>query len=236
MVRRATVVALQGDLSKLRTHHNEVLRQAGISQQSAVNAGEGGRGVDEVCEATDVAIGNELIRRRQGTKCLRAGDGRAVHDSNAGNVQAHQQPIKQLSVAAGACDVERLEDAVPENVGVVEIGGAKEFRRLVADPTDIQGEVLGKFSLYGKIEALNVRNHPFIGISTNVRNAVRQRNGSKWFGATGRHRNHSRSREARQIQICRWRVRDVQCLSREIADVARVTEKIGGARVVDAVS
>src|SRR5207247_1937615 len=65
---------------------------------------------------------------------------------------------------------------------------------------------------------------------------VRQRNGSKWFGATGRHRNHSRSREARQIQICRWRVRDVQCLSREIADVARVTEKIGGARVVDAVS
>src|SRR5947207_298962 len=200
MISRAAVVPLQHDAGELRIHNNEVLRKSSVAQQSAIHSCEGRGGVDEIREAANVAIRKKRIRRGKTTQCHGSSQDPAVHHGGADNtrrrckgaatgardIESPEQSVEKRCIAgrprpAIAREVECIEDTVLEDIRFVELRGAEEFRRFVADPAHIQRQVLRQLSLNREAEVLNVWRYAMVVIPGNVRGPIDERNGSKRF-------------------------------------------------------
>ena len=105
---------------------------------------------------------------------------------------AIQHLIKQRSIAAGTCDVERPQDAVLDDIHVINGHSAVEVCALAADVTSLNREVPCQLALNFDVEVLNV------GIDTMIVES-QQRIGShiEWFLSQRLHAGRCRQRHGK---------------------------------------
>src|SRR5579863_7963306 len=122
MVGRTADVVAEGHAAKLRTDDDEILRQAAVAKQTArlTPRGDGGC-VYEIGEAADVAGSDERIGAGGFPQRLRCRQCCAI--DKAGSTQCHtlEDLVHERNVILSSSNgIERGQDTVFENVGVVE--------------------------------------------------------------------------------------------------------------------
>src|SRR5262245_29471661 len=107
---------MQRDTAELRIDYDEVLRQHAIPQQSTVDACQRRGAVEPVREVCHVAICNPLIGCSESSQRLRPCQRRAIHCADTRDIESIQDSIEKRRISSSPGRVERLEDAVLENV------------------------------------------------------------------------------------------------------------------------
>ena len=224
--------------TELRVHHNEVLRQPGMREKPAIDPRADGRRVKEVGQSAYRTVRDHGVCHRVFSERLRAGQRVAVHGDGTQKrkCDSHQHLVKQRGVAAGPGNIEGIQYAVFEDVGVVQLLIRVEFTPLVADVIEVDRQRRSQLPLDRKIEALDIGSSQIVRIAIDGGHAVRQRHRGERLRTAGRYRHHTRGADAGQIEEARRVVLCIQRLAREVANAGVHREKVHVADVVDPVA
>src|SRR5262249_49682345 len=150
--------------------------QSAIWQQPAVDVGGSRCRVQKICERAHVAVGQECARGRVLAQRCRSGYRGAVNRSEA-KIQTSQHLVKQRRIAAGARDVESVENSILENVDVIQWNTAPEFGSFASDVAGFKIQICRKLTLDRKVPVLDVGICAITVEALHRLRAVRQWNG-----------------------------------------------------------
>src|ERR1051326_4895443 len=149
MVGRTAGIAVQQHASELRIHDDEIFGKTRIAQQTSGLAawGNGGR-VQEIRKSADIAVRKKSVCTGRFSQCLCCGQGGSVHQTRASKRYTVENPVKQRNVILPRSNgIKRVQDAVLENIYIIELLAEPELRGFVADPGEIHREVSSQFTL-----------------------------------------------------------------------------------------
>src|SRR2546427_12780954 len=73
-------------------------------------------------------------------------------------------------------------------------------------------------------------------IPGDVGGPIDERNGAKRFGTPRRYGYDIGRRQSRQVEVGRWCIGHIQCLTGKVRDIARITQEIGSSGVIDSIA
>src|SRR5688572_14162259 len=131
MVSRVSGISIHRDVVELGIDDDEVLRESAVPDQTARLAGAGGLRIQGGSKLSHIAVCDHAPK--YGALAQRRGSGyrRAVNSSRS-EIEPVEHLIKQRRIAAGACDIESVEDPVLENIDRVKRNSSPEPRSLAA--------------------------------------------------------------------------------------------------------
>src|SRR2546427_598132 len=143
----------------LRIGDDEVVGKPISGKQSTGFAGRRGRGIESAGKLSDIPIRKERLENSIRAQSRRSREGSSV-DYPLSQIgirpgierNAIQHLIEQRSVATGTGDVERAQNAVLENIHVVNGHSAVEVCALAADVAGLNCEISRQFALNFNVE------------------------------------------------------------------------------------
>src|SRR5262245_37391565 len=156
MIGRIARIPMHSHFSELWIACKKILRQTSVADETSTLGCNVLAAVQKIRQLADAAVCNECSSGRVCAQCGRSCHRAAVDYTGTRNIEAPQHLIEQRRVASRAGRVERIQEAIPENIHSIDWKCIPKLRTFTRDICRAQRYATGQFALNLKIEVLNI--------------------------------------------------------------------------------